>query len=171
MQAGEGSIVSREYWVMAALAIASIVLVTVFGRADKPRESLFLFLLSQAVTWPITILIALAGWGESPVRLFPKATDSNFVIAFVFLPAAFVAYYWHYPQSKGRPFQIAYTLAFAGGVSLAHVAVQKYTNLMVYIDFSGYKLWLMTIVAYYLQRIYSDWYFDRLAQQKCDDTR
>jgi hypothetical protein len=158
--------VSKEYWVIAALAIASILLLTVLGRRDKPRESLFLFLVAQAVTWPVTILLTFAGSIESPVRLFPKATNTNFMLAFVFSPAVVVAYYWHYPRNKSRILQIAYTLAVTGFSVFVQIAVQKYTDLLVYITFSGYKLWLMGIIAYYVIRIYADWYFCQLAKAR-----
>lgn len=157
---------SKEYWVLVALVIASVLLVTVFGRTDRPRESLFLFLVAQTVTWPTTIFFHLIGSTESPVRLFPKATDSNFILAFVFSPAVFVAYYWHYPRSRGRIRQIACTLAFTGGNVLVQVAMQKYTDLLVYIAFSGYKQWLLAVVWYYVIRIYSDWYFSQLAKAR-----
>lgn len=68
---------SKNYWVIAALAVASILCVTSFRRPDKPRESLFLFLAAQALSWPATILMVFMGRFESPVRLFPKATNSN----------------------------------------------------------------------------------------------
>jgi presenilin-like A22 family membrane protease len=100
------------------------------------------------------------------VRLFPKATDSNFILAFVFLPAVFVAYYWHYPRNKSRILQIAYTLAVTGFSTLVHVAVQKYTDLLVYITLSGYKLWPMGVIAYYVMRIYADWYLCQLAKAR-----
>lgn len=157
---------SREYWVITALAIASIILLTVFGRTDRPRESLFLFIVAQTMTWPATIILHYMGSIESPVRLFPKATDSNFMLAFVFSPAVFVAYYWHYPRTGSRILRIATTLAFAGGSALVQVALQKYTDLLVYIAFSGYRLWLIGVISYYLLRIYADWYFGRLAKAR-----
>ncbi len=165
------SIMSREYWVIAALAIASVLLVTVLGRRGKTRESLFLLLMAQSLGWPVTILLVFAGKIESPIRLFPKATDSNFILAYVFFPATFVAYYWHYPRHKSRILQIAYTLAVAGGLALLHVAVQKYTDLLKYITFSGYKFWLITVIMYYTARIYSDWYFSQLAKGRSGTLR
>lgn len=155
---------SREYWVITALAITSVLLLTVFGRRGKTRESLFLLLVAQSLGWPATIFLVFAGKIESPIRLFPKATDSNFILAYIFFPAVFVAYYWHYPRHKSRILQIVYTLAVAGGLTLLHVAVQKYTDLLKYISFSGYKFWLISVIIYYVSRIYSDWYFSQLAK-------
>lgn len=159
---------NKEFWVMAALALISMLLVTFFGRTDKLRESLFLFFLDQTVTWPTTILAVYWGLLESPVRLFPKATDSNFMISFLFFPAAFVAYYWHYPRSKNSVIQIIYTLIFTGTILFLHAAVQKYTDLLLYITFTGYKAWPLFIVMYYLKRIYADWYFCQLAKIRPD---
>lgn len=153
---------------MVALAIASISLVTVLGRPDKPRESLFLFILDQTVTWPTTIFAVYSGIIESPVRLFPKATDSNFILSFIFFPAAFVAYYWHYPRSKNHFIQIAYTFVFISAIILIHVTVQKHTDLLLYITFSGYKAVPYFIASYFLKRIYADWYFSQLAKLRSD---
>lgn len=162
---------SREYWVMAALAVASILSLTVLGRSDKPRESLFLFIATQVVSWPSTILFVFMGLFRSPVRLFPKATEANFLLAYVLIPALFVAYYWHYPRNERRILQIAYTLAFTGGAALLHVALQKYTDLLLYINFSGYMAWLVVAVTYYVVRIYSDWYFSQLTKARSSNPR
>lgn len=166
-----GSIMSREYWVIAVLAIASILLLTVFGCKGKLRENLFLLLVAQSLCWPATILLVFAGRIESPIRLFPKATDSNFMLAFVFLPALFVAYYCHYPRHKCRILQIVYTLAVVSGIALIHVALQKYTDLLKYITFSGYKFWLINVIVYYVARVYSDWYFRQLAKERSGNPR
>lgn len=156
---------TRDYWVMAALAIVSVLFLTILGQPNNHRKSLFLFLVAQVLTWPLTLVTVLLDFGESPVRLFPKATDGNFLFAFVFLPSAFVAYYWHYPRNRNSVFQCVYTLAFTGSTTLVHVAVQKYTNLFLYITLSGYHLWLSVIAMYYIQRIYSDWFFYQLDAQ------
>ena len=62
---------SKEYLVIAALVVSSILLVTVFWRIKRSREDMFL------------ILMVLVGKLENPVRLFPKATDGNFIMAFL----------------------------------------------------------------------------------------
>lgn len=162
---------SREYWGIAILAFVSILLLTILGRPDKPRESLFLFVLEQTMTWPLTIFLVFMDKIQSPVRLFPKATDSNFILAFVFIPAVFVAYYWHYPRNKNRIIQIAYTLTVTGGTMLVHVAVQSYTGLLEYIAVSGYTMWPVVIIGHYVKRIYADWYFRQLTKAKAGNSR
>lgn len=162
---------SREYWFIVALAISSILLFTILGRTKRLRENLFLFLISQTLSWPGTILMVLTGKLENPVRLFPKATDSNFIMAFVFLPAVFVAYYWHYPRNNNPILQILYSLMVTGLGALVHAAVQKYTDLMVYISISWYGIWLITVLSYYVCRIYSDWYFTQLVKARSESLR
>jgi len=157
---------SKEYLVIAALVISSILLVTVFGRIKRSRENLFLILISQTLNWPGTILMVLAGKLENPVRLFPKATDGNFIMAFVFLPAVFIVYYWHYPRNNNSILQIVYSVVFTGVGALVHVTVEKYTDLMVYISISWYGIWLIIVVSYYVCRIYSDWYFSQLSKTR-----
>ena len=161
---------SKEYWVMVVLTVASVLLLWVFCR-DKLRPSLFLLVAAQTATWPITIFTAFAGKIESPVRLFPIATDSNFIIAFIFAPAVIVAYYWNYPRDRSRILQVAYSLAVAGGLTLVHVTVQKYTDLLRYITISGYTMWLVSVVSNYAVRIYADWYFGQLAKARSGNQR
>ena len=157
---------NEDYWVIVALVFVSILLMVLSVRRGTLRECLFLFLIAQAVTWPITILMVLTSSVESPVRLFPKATDSNFILPFVLSPALFVMYYLHYPRKNGCFWQLSYTLIVAGISVLAQVALQKYTNLLVYINFSGYTLWVITILAYYVLRRYINWYFSQLEKAR-----
>jgi hypothetical protein len=160
---------SKDYWVMIALVFVSILLLVLSVRREKLRESLFIFLVAQAVTWPIFLLTVLMGSIKSPVRLFPEASDSNFILPFTLGPSLFVAYYWHYPRKSKVLLQVAYTLMATGIGALVQVSSQKYTNLLVYINFSGYTAWAIHIISYYVLRRYIDWYFSQLekARAKC----
>lgn len=162
---------TKGYWVIAALAVGSMVLLLVFVQRSRIREGLFAFVAAQSISWPGTIGFAYMGAIESPVRLFPKATDSNFIISYIFLPAVFVVYYLHYPKHKSRIIQIAFTLMVTGAASLMHVAIQKYTDLLVYITFSGYRGWFSTLIIYYVLRRYTDWFFARLSKIKVGEAK
>lgn len=162
---------SGDYVVMAGLIAGSALLLIAVVSRDKMRESLFLFVSNQSLAWPLTIFIVFIGSQENPVRLFPKATSSNFLLAFVFFPAIFVVYYWHYPRNRSRLFRIAYTLAVTGLGVLVHVVIQKYTNLLLYITWTGYKLWLMNVITYCFNRMYADWYLGRLAKERTGGRR
>lgn len=150
---------------MVVLFTSSILLLTALGPRSMARESLYAFLVAQTISWPLTIFTVYWGKIESPVRLFPNATDSIFILAFVFHPAVFAAYYLHYPRQRGHILQTAFTLAVTGSIALIHVALQKYTDLVKYISFSGYTLWLIGIIAFLIQRRYIDWYFKQLAKE------
>ncbi|WP_371380120.1 CBO0543 family protein [Sporomusa aerivorans] len=156
---------NKDDWSIAALIAGSLLLLIVLGRKDRLRESVFAFSVAQSLNWPLTILLVYWGKLESPVRLFAKATDSNFMFSFVFLPSVFVIYYLYYPRAKGPSLQLAFTLLAAGGIALVHVAIQEYTNLIKYISFSGYKLWLIGILSFYITRVYIDWYFRQLTKK------
>ncbi|MDT8901985.1 CBO0543 family protein [Anaeroselena agilis] len=155
---------TREYWVIDALALMSVLLLAAAARISGTRVALFAFLAAQAISWPTTILLVCKGSIVSPVRLFPAATDSNLIMAFVFVPAAFAAHYTYYPLHAGRLVRMVFTLTVTGAVALVHVAVHHYTALLDYIDFSGYWLWLITLALFYALRIYSDWYFSHFAR-------
>lgn len=157
---------SREYWVIVALALGAVALLGLAGAARRPRECLFLFVVGQTISWPVTILMVYFGLIRSPVRLFPQATESNFMMAFVFFPAVFVAYYRFYPREKGWLGRMAYSLAVTGAGALLHAGVQKYTALLMYVNYSGFHSWLTLGLSFYIARVYCDWFFARLKERK-----
>lgn len=144
---------------MLALFVSSILLLAVFGRRNMFRECFFAFHAAQAVIWPLSIFSVYLGLINSPVHLFPKATDSVFIVDFILYPSVFAVYYANYPHQKNHLLQPAFTLAVSTSITLVHVALQKYTNLVNYISVSGYTYWVLTIVSFSLLRLYIDWYF------------
>lgn len=156
---------NKETIAMILIVFGSVLALVLFTKSKQVREMAFAFLVAQSFSWPITIGITYAHALECPVRLFPKATDSCFITAYVFNPTVFALYYTYYPRNTSVGRQMAYTCIINGSATLVHVITQRYTDLMKYITFSGYWTLLFFLITFYVSRRYCDWYFGRLSKK------
>ncbi len=148
---------------MALITVISVLLLLVFVKKNQVRTALFAFMLAQLFSWPITLLYVQLGLQTNPVRLFPNATESNFLFSFVFHPSVFSVYYLHYPKNAHKSMRILYSaVAVALPISLQYV-----TSLVTNLIFFKYKLvvlgsFVLVFVIYNISRRYIDWYYTRL---------
>lgn len=150
---------------MAIVMVISILLLLIFVRRDQVRMAFLAFLIAQLFSWPITLLYAQFGLQESPVRLFPHATESNFLFAFMFHPSVFTAYYLHYPQKARKRRKILYLVA----VCAFPILFQYLTSLVTNLVFFPYKLvvigsYVLVLFIYHISRIYLDHFLLRVYQ-------
>jgi hypothetical protein len=90
--------VNKDYIAMTIIGFIATILLLVFVKKTQIRSAFFAILLAQLFSWPITLTYVYFGLQQNPVRLFPHATDSNFLFAFIFHPSVFAVYYLHYPK-------------------------------------------------------------------------
>lgn len=150
---------------MAIVTVISILLIFIFVKRDQVRKAFLAFMIAQLFSWPITLLYAQFGLQESPVRLFPHATESNFLFAFIFHPSVFTAYYLHYPKNARKRRKLLYLAAICAFAILFQYLTSLVTNLV----FFPHKLvvigsYVMVSFIYHISRIYLDRFLLRVYQ-------
>lgn len=151
---------SLDRWIMGAIAFLSAVLLLAFIRRFQIRAALVAFLIAQLFSWPITLLFVQFGLQDNPVRLFPHATEGNFLFAFIFHPSVFTVYYLYYPKSARKLLRILYSVSIVFLPIILQYLVSLYTNLVQYpsilVPLGSY---VMVFIVYNISRSYIDRFF------------
>lgn len=154
---------NKNYITMALIALISGLLLIIFVRKPQIRKAFYAFLVAQLFSWPITILYVKYGLQVNPVRLFPHATESNFLFAFIFHPTFFTIYYLHYPIGAHYLKGIFFTATIVAVPLLTHLIVETFTDLIYYPNnLIILASFLFVFTIYNISRIYIDRYFDKL---------
>lgn len=154
---------SRDIIAMAVIEILSVCLILFFVKKDQLRTAFFAFLLAQFFSWPTTLLYVQFGLQQNPVRLFPNATESNFLFAFIFHPAVYVVYFLYYPRSARKALKMLYTASMSLISPLALLAASLFTHLVFYPHKAVLLLsYAILLIIYSASRRYMDWYFSKL---------
>ena len=156
-----------NYMAATILITFSVLLLVVFVKKNLIRRALVAFFVAQFITWPATLLYVYWGFQTVPFRLFPHATDSNFLYSFIFQPAVFTTYYLYYPRRSRLIIRILYSVSLPGFVYCTHLIVNRYTDL---VHLTGKFPYIGSIIyalsSYYLSRKYIDWFFKKSFNNK-----
>jgi hypothetical protein len=141
----------------------SVALLLVFVKKGQARTAFFAFMLAQLFSWPLTILYVLFGLQQNPVRLFPHATESNFLFAFIFHPSVFAVYYLKYPKRARRSLRFLYT-ALITPLPLLTMLLTAYLTNLIYFPHKAVFLatYIIIIILFTVSRIYIDRYLSKV---------
>lgn len=150
----------NNYVAMAVIIALAVLLLLIFVKKGQVRTALFAFLIAQLFSWPITLLYVQFGLQTNPVRMFPHATTSNFLFAFIFHPSVFTVYYLHYPQKARKRRRIIYSAVIVA----MPILFQFLTSLLTDLVFFPYKVvvlgsYILIFILYNISRIYIHRYF------------
>ncbi|OGO79547.1 MAG: hypothetical protein A2Y23_09785 [Clostridiales bacterium GWB2_37_7] len=155
----------KEYKVMLIIIVGIVLSLFLFTKKKDIRKAFLAAMVAQLFTWPIGLLITSLGLVEFPVRLFPKAIDSSFLHGYILNPSIYAIYYIHYPKQAKLIWKWVYTLLITAIPVLIEFAENKYTDLVSYKNWSGYRSWILLIIFYYIIRRYLDWFFRNAPKQ------
>lgn len=110
---------------MTAMSIASFLYIP----KAKYRLALISFLISQATTWPSSLILVEIGLIEYPVRVFTRATRGNFLLMFLFIPTIFTWFILIFPYHASIVRKILHYFIFASIFTWFTYFKSTYTNL------------------------------------------
>lgn len=143
-----------------AIIIFSVLVLLIFVRKHQVRQAFLAYMVAQLFSWPLTLLYVQFGFQTNPVRLFPHATESNFLFAFIFHPSIFSVYYVKYPKTARRSLRIIYSLAVVAVPIAIQYVISLVSNLVAFqnqiIPPASY---VMIFTVYNISRVYLDRYF------------
>ncbi|MED3563499.1 CBO0543 family protein [Bacillus xiapuensis] len=126
---------------------------------DKLREASIIFLFQQCVTWFAGILAVGFNLLEYPVRELAKVNGTSFLYEFFLYPVVTIFFCLFYPKTNSIWRKLIYISAFTTGLTLPEVIMEKYTNLIMYINWKWYYTWASVYATLFLAGIFYKWYF------------
>jgi hypothetical protein len=147
-----------EYWILIGVWILTIALLFTIPR-DKIRLAFTAFLFKQGITWILGLAVVEYGLLAYPVRFFADVNRSSFTYEFFVYPAVCAIFNAYYPYSKSKFNQFLYYAAYCTALTIPEVIIEKYTDLLVYINWSWYWTWISLFVTFAMTRWFCVWFF------------
>lgn len=147
-----------DYLILHIVYAISFILLAYIPR-DRFREASIAFLFHQFITWFLGLLVVELRLLEYPVREFSDTLRTSFVYEFLAFPMIGVFYCLYFPINKSGWAKFLYTSAFATGLTIPEIFINKYTNLVEYHHWGWYVTWGSISTTLYLLGIFYRWYF------------
>lgn len=142
------------FWIITSLLLWKFI------PKEKAREAMLAFMFLQIITWLIGLAVVQWGLIRYPVRpIFPNANASSFTFDYFVYPAICALYNVHYPEDQSLGKKILYTAEYTSAVTVVEVLLEKYTQLIQYVNWNWYWTWITLYISLYISRVYVRWFF------------
>lgn len=134
-------------------------LLLIFTPKEKIRHALLIFFFKQFMTWILGLSVSELKLIEYPVRSFSYATRSSFDFEYFIYPAFCVLFNLHYPKGKNFFDKFMYYAYFCSVISAIEFIIERYTNIIKYINWEWYITWITLFATFYISRKFYIWFF------------
>lgn len=153
--------ISLEYAIQILSIIIVFLLLLKFVPRYKIREANQIFLFKQFLTWILGLAVAEYKLIEYPVRFFAYATRASFTFEYLVYPAICVLFNLHYPERKSPANQLLYYVIYSSAIAITEAVLERYTNVIVYINWHWYYTWISIFATFFISRLYYRWFFKK----------
>jgi len=126
---------------------------------DKIRDAHLIFLFKQVLTWILGLMVAEKNLIRYPVRIFSRATKSSFTFDYFAYPAICVFFNLFYPYGESIEKQLVHYITYTSGITIFEVTLERYTNLIKYINWKWYWTWATIFITFMMSNFYYRWFF------------
>lgn len=148
-----------EYLLIIGSWIVTIILLIIYIPKDKIREAQVAFFFKQLMTWVLGLAVVELKLIEYPVRLFPYANKTSFTFEYFIYPSICAIFNVHYPINKGHLRKFIYYFFYCTTITIVEITVERYTNIINYINWNWFITWITLYITFYLTRKYYEWFF------------
>lgn len=145
---------------------ATAILLVLFIPRNKIRDAALIYLFKLFLTWLLGLTVVQLGLIAYPERLFAKATNTSFSFEYFIYPSICAVFNLHYPGHKSKFLQFLYYSLFCTVMTVIEVLVERHTNIIKYIHWSGFMTWITLFVTFFLSRQFYMWFFKLKKKEK-----
>lgn len=138
------------------ISIASFFL---FIPKKKQRNAQFSILVMQFITWFLGLFVANLNLIQYPVRFFSGVNGTSFTFEYLAYPVICAFFNEHYPEYKGKLIKFCYYTTICSVITILEIILENYTQLIKYINWTGYHTWSSVFLTLYISRLYYRWFF------------
>lgn len=150
-----------EWIILSSALLVTILLLILFTPRDKIREAHVIFMFKQVLTWLTGLLVVEFGLIEYPVREFQIATATSFSFEYFIYPAVCIVFVLRFPEYKTVWHKIGWFALFPTVITIGEVLIERYTNLIKYINWTWYWTWLSLLLYDILTFCYYLWFIKK----------
>ena len=151
----------KEYIILVIAWLITIGMLIIFVPKKQIREAWLIFFFKQLLTWVLGLIVVELGLIEYPVDIFQHATKTSFTFEYFIYPAICVVFNLHYPENKGRFRRFLHYSYFCTAITIVEVFVERYTDIIEYINWTWYITWITLFITFYASHKYYLWFFRR----------
>lgn len=148
------SFIEHYVWMITAISLF-------FIPKDFYRKASISFLFMIFVSWFLGILVVEYKLIEYPQRFLASVNETSFTFEFFVFPVVGVFYNLYYPARQHFLKQVLYTSAFTTALVIPELIIEKYTDLIKYINWTWYISWISVFATLALLRFFYKWYFKK----------
>ncbi len=155
----EDDVMIIEYSIILVFWVLTAGMLAAFVPKNRRKEAIVIFLFKQILTWFLGILSVEMALIEYPVRIFYKAIATSFTFEYFVYPAICVVFVLHYPVNRGFTKRFLHYFYYCTAITLIEVVLEKYTNLIHYLHWSGVVTWISLAVSFFISCLFYRWFF------------
>ncbi|MEH7440227.1 CBO0543 family protein [Neobacillus drentensis] len=153
-----------EWWILLAVWILTIGMLF-FIPKKKIRLAVTAFLLKQGITWIFGLVVVEYGLLSYPVREFADVNRSSFTYEFFVYPAVCAIFNVFYPNMRSKLIQFLYYCAFCTAMTVPEIFLEKYTDLIHYLNWAWYWTWITLFLTFAMTRWLCVWFFKGIEKE------
>jgi hypothetical protein len=146
--------------------VITVILLIIFVPKLRIKQAIVIYMFKQLITWFIGLLVVELRLLEYPVRSFAYATKTSFDFEYFIYPSFCVLFILHYPEGKSFTRKLLHYVYYCSVITFIEVIVEKYTNILTYINWSWYTTFITLFITFFMSRIFYVWYFDIKEKEK-----
>ena len=150
-----------DHIILTSAWIAAILLLFLFTPRNKIREAHLIFLFKQVLTWIFGLLVVEFLFIEYPVREFPYATRASFGFEYFVYPATCVIFILRFPEEGSWIKKLGWYLFWPTWMTIVEVLLERYTDLVHYMNWTWYWTWITLLITFYIPRVYFKWFLKK----------
>jgi hypothetical protein len=147
-----------EKFILYLAWFISVVSFLLFIPHKKQRHAQFAFLVMQFITWFLGLIVAHLNLIVYPVRFFPNINGTSFTFEFLAYPVICAFFNEYYPISKDNFIKFCYYIIICSVITGLELIFENHTQLIKYINWTGYHTWISVFITLYISRLYYRWF-------------
>ncbi|QOR67849.1 hypothetical protein IM538_06870 [Cytobacillus suaedae] len=146
------SFIEHYVWMITAISLF-------FIPKDFYRKASISFLFMLFVSWFLGILVVEYDLIEYPERFLASVNETSFTFEFFVFPVIGIFFTLYYPAGKNVYKKVIYTSGFTSAIIIPEIFLEKYTDLIKYVNWTWYLSWISVFATFLLLRLFYMWYF------------
>jgi hypothetical protein len=149
--------ISTENGIMAVFSLINILIIVFIIEWTYFREWIVVFLFKCVVDFVWGSAVVSLKMIEYPVRLLPKYYETCIFFEIWIFPALCV-WYNQVTREQGLRGILMYSLLFSAGITAIEYPIEKYTDLIRYIDWTWFTTFYTLNITFLLSRSFMAFY-------------
>jgi hypothetical protein len=150
--------------ILLSVWVITIGLIFIIPR-DKKRLAIVAFLFKQFITWFTGLVVVEYKLLSYPIRLFAEVNRASFTYEYFVYPLICGIFNVFYPNDRSKLYKFGYYFAYCTVLTIPEIFIEKYTNLIVYLQWSWYWTWITLFITFMMSRGFCVWFFKGLSKE------